>query len=207
MTRWEESGYQGHDSLSLSPSRPDYEQRSAVHRDYRAFVQFINSAERKLRAAFDDLDAWIQSEVRLSNAIQQYNEMVQGFRKLVSFIAYRQKRQSIKAFCTDRDRRIIDGDVVADLAKIEEELRSRFESLCSSLAAWDEMISEARHWQGVSYWQKCRSEAIDEIASRRLELDDFRDRSQYWRNSFATWSARFRGASAASELERGRKAS
>ena len=192
-TRWEESGHQGHDSVSLSPPRPDYGQRAQVHSNQKALIQCLIDADGQLRATSDGLRTWMHAKSNLGAALHEYDEVSRGLRKVISILVYRQRRLNIKFLRSERDKSIVGEDVIGGLCKTKSYLTSRFEAFQKSLDAWEALVNDGDHWQRNSYWQRCRNEAIAEVSSRREELNQFRDQIESWQLSFETWSKKYRG--------------
>lgn len=193
-TRWEQSGYQGHDAPSLDPPRPDITQ-------YNNAYTLLRQLEHKLAAAHSDLQhistrlaSWTRAQLDHAQAFESLEAAMRGRSKLVAFFRYRKDRSHVKALRTQCDALVVDDLDRRILEEHDSELQLLLKGFERALSEWHESIDNSVIWQGYASWQRRRAEARTSSAELRQTLLRSSEGYSSWQSHFNSWLEGFRNA-------------
>ena len=161
MTRWSESGYQGHNAPTLAPARPDFEIKSAHSKLLAASHEFRSNAE-SLRPDLNEKHSNLESLLR---AIHNRSDSASSLYSEIQ----------------------ISKPLEKDALLLLHALVSKWE-LCLDQAdatnqEWTAAVGNAALWRGHLRLIDRRSSAIKEQLNGSIELDQQKEMLASWRQN------------------------
>jgi len=193
-TRWEQSGYQGHDAPPMDPPRPDITQYNNVFPRLKHFEHKLNSAISDLQSFSDRLSVWTKAQSDYVQASKSLEAATRSHSKLIALFKFRKDRSHIKTLRAHCDALVVDDRDRQILEERDSELQRLLMGFKRALAEWQETIDNPVIWQGYASWQRRRMEARASSVALQGTLQNSSEAYLLWQNNFNLWRESFKNA-------------